>query len=220
MKAILICLEILRGKDLYRIFMNEECSHHSMRGKVLDVGSGLTLASYHRFLKKEPGTTVSCLDLGFEAGKDMGAHIDLEKDSLPQEDASVDTVLLFNVLEHIYNDVPILEDIRRVLKSGGQVLGVVPFLVGYHPDPHDYWRYTVEALRKVLMARGFSDCSIQPFGLGPITAAWSQVEAVVPRLFKIVITPFVFWFDRFIITFRPKMNKEKFPLGIFFKAKK
>ena len=94
--------EIMRGKDLYRILMNQECANYELSGLVLDVGSGpfdtaqgKGGASYHRFFKKQPEVKIVPLDLK--------TGIDLEKDKLPYGDASVDMVLAFNVLEHIYN---------------------------------------------------------------------------------------------------------------------
>lgn len=218
MNIITVWREMWRGKDLYRILMNEECSRETIRGKVLDVGSGKTLASYHRFLKQEPNTKIEYLDLGFDQTAAGGQPIDLEKDFLPHASGSVDTVLLFNVLEHLYNYRLVLTEIKRVLKSGGDFIGVVPFLVSYHPDPHDYWRYTPETLQKIFMEVGFTNIQIRPFGFGPAAASFSQLEMALPRVLKIILVPGVLFVDRVITKFRPKLGKEKFSLGLFFKV--
>lgn len=208
--------EVWRGKDLYRIFMNEECRNQTVRGKVLDIGSGVKLASYHRFLKKEKDAAVECLDLCFDG--ESGRRIDLEKDFLPHATAGVDTLLLFNVLEHLYNYSLVLSEIKRVLKPGGKLIGAVPFLVAYHPDPHDYWRYTKEALEKIFMTAGFTNIQIKPFGYGPCVAAFSQMEMIIPKILKIFLVPSVLFFDWLIVKLRPKMNKERFSLGLFFRV--
>jgi len=218
MNIILIWREMWRGKDLYRIFMNEECSREAIGGKVLDVGSGKNLASYHRFLKRSPGTEIECLDLGFEKNSESSKSIDLEKDALPHAAESVDAVLLFNVLEHLYNYRLVLSEIKRVLKSGGQFIGVVPFLVGYHPDPHDYWRYTKETLQKIFREVGFTDIQIRPFGFGPASAAFLQLEMALPRVLKIILIPGVLCLDWVITKLRPGLGEKKFSLGLFFKA--
>lgn len=210
--------EIWRGKDLYRIFMNEECGCHAIKGKTLDIGSGIKLASYRRFLKKEKDFFVENLDLGFESGS--GRKIDLEKDFLPHQTKSVDTVLLFNILEHLCNYSLVLSEIKRVLKPGGQLLGAAPFLVAYHPDPHDYWRFTRESLEKIFVTAGFSNIQIKSFGYGPASAGFSQMEMVLPRLLKIILLPEVLFCDWIITALRPKMNSDKFPLGLFFVVKK
>lgn len=210
--------EMWRGKDLYRILMNEECSQETIKGKVLDVGSGKNLASYHRFLKQAPNTEIECLDLGFEKNISNGQLIDLEKDDLPYAAGAINTVLLFNVLEHLYNHRQVLQEIKRVLKPDGQLIGVVPFLVSYHPDPHDYWRYTGETLHKIFTEIGFTNIEIRPFGFGPASAAFSQLEMALPRVLKLILIPGVFWVDWIITKLRPKLGKEKFSLGLFFKA--
>lgn len=210
--------EMWRGKDLYRIFMNEECRSHCVKGKTLDIGSGLGLASYHRFFGRDPGAQVESLDLSFENG--THCQTDLEKDFLPHASASVDTALLFNVLEHLYNFSLILSEIKRVLRPDGVLIGAVPFLVAYHPDPHDYWRFTRESLEKILMAASFSNIQIKTFGYGPVSASFSQIEIVLPRWLKAILWPGVSFLDWVIIKLRPKMNQDKFTLGLFFITKK
>ena len=154
------------------------------------------------------------MDLGFE--NSGGKKIDLEKDFLPYQTESVDTVLLFNVLEHLYNYSLVLFEIRRVLNHGGTLIGVVPFLVAYHPDPRDYWRFTRESLEKIFATAGFSNIQIKPFGHGPFSAAFSQIEVILPRLLKIILLPEVLLCDRIVIALRSKMNCDKFTLGLFF----
>lgn len=218
MNILIIFKEIWRGKDLYRMFMNEECEHHTIRGKVLDIGSGIKLASYHRFLKKNKDTVVECLDLGFENFD--GKQIDLETDYLPHQTDDVDSVLLFNVLEHLYNYSLILSEIKRVLKPGSQLIGAVPFLVAYHPDPHDYWRFTKESLEKIFISVGFFNVQIGSFGYGPCTAAFAQFESVLPRLFKLLCVPLVLAIDWLIIKLRPHLGKDRYALGLFFSCSK
>lgn len=214
MNVFLYIREFLRGKDLYRTLMNNECVQHTINGNILDIGSGRELASYHRFLKYGSDSVVESLDLMF--ARDTGKQINLEKDFLSFADASVDTVLLFNVLEHVYNFSHLLGEVKRVLKPGGKVIGAVPFLVAYHPDPHDYWRFTTEALEKIFESAGFINVRIKAMGCGPYGAAFSQIEPTLPRLFKIFCLPVVKFFDFVIIKLRPKMNKDKFCLGFYF----
>lgn len=203
--------EIWRGKDLYRILMNSECANFELRGLVLDVGSGEG-ASYNRFFKKQPGVRIVPLDLK--------TGIDLEKDRLPYGDAGADFVLAFNLLEHIYNYQHLLFEIKRVLKPGGQLIGAVPFLVGYHPDPHDYWRYTSEALRKILSVSGLIVDRFQVLGRGPLSLGFSSIEFMLPRWLKLIKLPFVLAGDWLIWRSRPKWNLERFALGLFFTATK
>lgn len=209
----------MRGKDLYRTLMNMECANYNLRGKVLDLGSGINKASYHRFLKKSDDAEIISLDLGFNDNSN-GSFIDLEKDKLPYEDNSIDTILAFNLLEHIYNYSFLISEVYRILKPGGQVIGAVPFLVGYHPDPRDFWRYTSESLDKIFKEHNYKDIKITVLGRGPMSAGYSQIEFMLPRIFKIIILQLVFLSDNIILKLKPKLNQQKFALGLFFSFSK
>lgn len=210
MTLVTFAREILRGKDLYRILMNAQCRRYELNGLVLDVGSGEG-ASYHRFFKKRVLARVVSLDLK--------TGIDFEKDSLPYPEGSTDSVLAFNVLEHVYQYGRLVGEMKRVLKSGGTLLGSVPFLVGYHPDPRDYWRYTKESLERILELAGFTRIEITALGPGPCSAAFSQIEFLIPRVIKLAFVPVAFGTDRLFCMFKPNV-RERFPLGYFFVARK
>ncbi len=213
--------EVWKGKDIYRILMNETCRRFVLRGQVVDVGSSTQLASYHRFLQRSAEVVVNCLDLGFAETSQAGQRIDLETSRLPYENETIDTVLMFNLLEHLYNYRQVLVETKRILKIDGSLIGAVPFLVNYHPDPHDYWRYTKETLNKIFKDElGFSQVEIIPFGRGPFTAAWSHVEQVVPRIVKMIAVPLVLLVDELVLKLRPKMNQDRFVLGYLFNVKK
>ena len=89
-----------------------------MRGKVLDIGGGKT-PSYLRFFKKSEDARLVSVDLTLENS------VDLESEKLPYKDKSADQVLLFNILEHIYNHKFLASEVHRVLKDDGLVIGLV-----------------------------------------------------------------------------------------------
>ncbi|PIS06120.1 MAG: hypothetical protein COT80_02385 [Candidatus Buchananbacteria bacterium CG10_big_fil_rev_8_21_14_0_10_33_19] len=207
-----IIKEIAKGKSLIRTMMNLELKDFKLSGKVLDIGGGKN-PSYLRFFKKEDGLNFISLDL-------MGENkIDLEKESLPYKDKSVDQVLLFNILEHIYNHKFLVNEVRRVLKDDGQVIGFVPFLVGYHPDPHDYFRYTNESLERIFKDAGFSSIVIQSIGGGPFLANYNIIMDYMPRVLRIFLFPFYLVRDSVILKIKPSLV-EKFSLGYLFVIKK
>lgn len=53
---------------------------------------------------------------------------DLETVPLPFADNSLDTVLGTHIFEHIRNFVPLVEDIHRILKPGGFLIAITPYL--------------------------------------------------------------------------------------------
>ena len=74
---------------------------------------------------------------------------------LPIAAASVDTVLLLDVLEHLPRSSDCLAGIARVLKPGGRLVLQVPFLYPPHDEPYDFRRWTVHGLRQLAAEHGF-----------------------------------------------------------------
>src|SRR5205809_576556 len=95
MKTSSLAKAISKGKSVTRAIMNESFRAYEIRGKVVDVGGGRA-PDYFSYLVHKNVVSVDAIDLSISG-------IDLEKDQLPYGNASVDTALLCNVLEHIYN---------------------------------------------------------------------------------------------------------------------
>ena len=78
---------------------------------------------------------------------------------LPFADGRFDLVTLLDVIEHVRDDQPLLDEARRVLSSGGLVLVTVPaytWMWGAQDEiSHHYRRYTRPRLRTSLMLAGF-----------------------------------------------------------------
>jgi len=213
MKNILtITKEIAKGKTLIRALMNLELRKFSLAGKVIDVGGGQN-PSYLRFFKKADHLQFESVDLAGDK------KIDLESNALPYQDASADYVLLFNILEHIYNHQALVKETIRVLKSDGTVIGFVPFFVGYHPDPHDYFRYTNESLQKIFKGAGFGSVSVQPVGGGPVLAAFNILMNYFPRFLTLFAFPWYVLLDWIMLKIRPSLA-DRFMLGYLFVVKK
>jgi SAM-dependent methyltransferase len=74
---------------------------------------------------------------------------------LPFADGSFDAVFCTGTLEHITDPFRAIQELRRVLRPGGILYVDVPFMQGYHADPTDYWRFTLDGLR--LLCRDFEE---------------------------------------------------------------
>lgn len=130
-------------------------------GRVLDVGSGD--ASLDSLLS--PGCELVRLDYPLtNARYATRPQVFGTALALPFGDASMDVVLLLEVLEHIGEDQRALEEIARVLKPGGALYLSVPFIYPIHDAPHDFRRYTAHGLRHVLEREGFSASEALPSG--------------------------------------------------------
>jgi SAM-dependent methyltransferase len=200
---------LLRGQSLLRIRMNQSLSHVSIHGRVLDVGGGRS-PDYFSYVKQEAVTSIEAIDGSITS-------IDFEKDALPYTAGSVDTVISCNVLEHIFHHVFHLSELRRILSPEGKLVGFVPFWTGYHPDPHDYFRYTGEALKLLLEEAGFKNIEIQEVGGGPILANFNTIVLSVPRITRPILYIWYAIMNTLFISLRPASEKRN-PLGYVFTA--
>jgi SAM-dependent methyltransferase len=202
-------VRLASGQTLARIRMNVALAQVSISGKTIDVGGGRN-PDYFMYLKHDDGVSIDTVD-----GSISG--IDFETDPLPYGDSTVDTVISCNVLEHIYNHAHLAREMRRITTLNGRLIGFVPFWVGYHPDPHDYFRYTEEALRRIILDAGYRTCEIQTVGGGPILANFNTLLLSVPRFLRPVLyLPYVL-LDTVMLTLRPK-SAQRNPLGYMFIA--
>ncbi len=202
---------MLRGQSLSRALMNEGLSLVSLMGKVLDVG-GARNPDYFHYFQKKGEVHIDIIDGSFQ-------KIDFEKDPLPYATDSYNAVVVCNVLEHIFNYQFLVGEMHRVLKKDGILVGYVPFFFQYHPDPHDYFRYTGEALQKILTTAGFSSIDVKKIGRGPFFVNFNILMHSIPVPLRLFVFPFYALSDWFFLKLRPKA-RERFPLGYLFVAKK
>jgi len=83
---------------------------------------------------------------------------------LPFADASFQTVLATEVLEHVMSPGALLQEMVRVLKPGGRLLVTVPFIQPLHEMPSDFFRYTPYSLRNLVEQTGLVVERIEPRG--------------------------------------------------------
>lgn len=83
---------------------------------------------------------------------------------LPFGDATVDTVLATEVLEHLPDPRRCVREMARVLKPGGRLLLTVPFQQPLHELPSDYYRFTPSSLRELAESSGLVVESVEPRG--------------------------------------------------------
>lgn len=121
------------------------------------------------------------------AGKGINAHfLNIERDSLPFQDGSVDVVIANQVLEHTKEIYWICHEISRVLKLGGHLIVGVPNLASLHnrilllfgrqPTPiqsstahvrgftkHDLLKFTERIFPDGYSQEGFGGSNFYPF---------------------------------------------------------
>jgi len=120
--------------------------------KGLNIGAGKTrLHSNISNLEIEPGEGI---DL-------VGSVL-----SIPCANDSFDIVISQEVLEHVNKPDEAICEMYRVLKKGGVLYLQLPFIIGYHPCPHDYWRFSHEGIYELVSRVSFeiieSDITVGP----------------------------------------------------------
>ena len=134
----------------------------STEGLVLNVGSGNSLRL---------GGVVNIDMMDYE-------NVDIVCDihHLPFKDNSIDAVMSLAVLEHVREPAVVLKEVHRVLKPGGRVFSVIPFMQPFHASPHDYQRYTLPGIE--YLHRDFDIVESGVFS-GPVSGAlWAVQEAL------------------------------------------
>ena len=128
---------------------------------VLDAGAG---EARHKINFKQAcyiALDAGCGDSSWNYSK-LDIRGDLEK--IPLRGASVDCVLCMVVLEHTRNPREVLLEFARVLKPGGLLVMVVPFLWEEHQAPHDYFRFTRYGVRLLFESSPFRLDLLSPIG--------------------------------------------------------
>ena len=203
---------VWKDKSLARIYLNAHLEKIKLTGEVLDVGCGSN-TKYLDFVPRASGMRMHIFD------PKVGSTIDFEKDPLPYTENTFDMVLVFNVLEHVFSYDHLISEMKKVLKTEGVLHGFTPFLVRYHPDPHDFFRYTDEALARILSAHTFKNITVVPIGAGPCMAALNVFMLSIPRILRVVATPIAYMCDKVFLRFRPG-SRSIYPMGYYFKATK
>lgn len=108
--------------------------------------------------------------------------------ALLADDASVELVASFQVLEHVWDVATYLREAHRVLVPGGSLLLSTHGTWLYHPHPGDYRRWTVDGLRLEVETHGFRLVSMRP-AAGPL--AWTTVLRGVGLCRFLAVVPVV-----------------------------
>lgn len=190
------------------------------RGDLLDLGCGKVppYAAYAPFVDE-----IICVDWT------SGEHIDLTHDlsqPLPFADASFDTIVLSDVLEHVPKPDLLWREMTRVLAPRGKVIMNVPFYYSVHAHPHDYYRYTNFALERFVKLNGLELMCLEPVGgLVEIIAdlfakSFSKLRWVGPPLAMMVQWLAVAYYRTRLGAQVAQVSSRHFPLGYFMVAQR
>lgn len=108
---------------------------------------------------------------------------------MPFPDNQFDTIISIEVLEHCPDSQVYMNECYRVLKKGGFMFFTTPFLWPLHEVPHDEFRYTPFALKRIFQKAGFNNIEIKALG------GWNASFATMLGL----------WCNRYLKGFKSKL---------------
>jgi SAM-dependent methyltransferase len=156
----------------YRRFMLYPRIARRLKGRALDIGCGI--GDMLRFARSMSGVDINSYNVDYCRGIGLDAHL-MSPNCLPFGESTFDSALLDNVLEHIAEPTPLLDDIRRVLREHGRLIVGVPGRRGYAADSDHKVRYDEAGLSAVLGMRGFE---IEEFFYTPLWKSSRLSEAM------------------------------------------
>jgi len=132
---------------------------NKIRGRVVDLGCGT--APYKNDILK---VAKEYIGVDWENSFHDQSHVDIFAnlcEPLPLEDQFADTVVSFQVLEHLPEPYVFLKEAHRILSPDGTIIITVPFMWHVHEAPHDYYRFTRHGLEYLLNKAGFVEIIIK-----------------------------------------------------------
>ncbi|XHU96546.1 MAG: methyltransferase domain-containing protein [cyanobacterium endosymbiont of Rhopalodia gibba] len=137
-KLVPIChlFGLTRGTPIDHYYLNQfvEEIRGEIKGKILEIGGTPKDRDFY-----EVNAHDSYQVLNLEPGLGIDIVGDIHDPSVIETE-SVDSVIIFNVLEHCYAPWIAVQNIYRWLKIGGKYFAMVLNAVRIHGTPIDYWR--------------------------------------------------------------------------------
>ncbi len=132
-----------------------------LKGRTLDVGAGNM--KYKEFIEQHCN---EYLTLDIQGDVDYIASAD----NMPIKNNSFDSILSFQMFEHVEKPKEIVSEMYRILRNNGVAIVTVPFMCPEHADPYDFQRYTPNGLVALFDYKNFEVVESMKY-TGPYTVA-------------------------------------------------
>ena len=148
-----------------------------IKGRVLDFGCG---SKPYQSLFTSASSYVG-VDVQESGHNHSQSKVDFYWDgtTLPFPDDSFDAVVAFEVFEHVFQAADTLEELRRVLRPGGNLVLSTPFMFGEHEEPFDFFRYTSFGILRLVESLGFEAKKLTKLGNFRLVLAQSLIDNLI-----------------------------------------
>ncbi len=158
----------IRSRQLFRSL------HNYCRGSVLDVGGW----DFYKTVcqKGIPFDNWTVLELEESSQSDLPDKRILfevgDGCAMSFPDASYDTVVNLQVLEHVFEPNLMMREMCRVLRPGGHLIMLIPQTSTLHLIPHHYYNFTRFWIQEALQRNGMENLELRPLG-----GIWSSLAS-------------------------------------------
>jgi SAM-dependent methyltransferase len=132
------------------LFADLEHASTRAHGRLLDIGCGNK--PYEKMFAGRISQYVGC-----DVVQSSERRVDVisEATAIPLPDATFDTILCTQVIEHVSDHLKLLEEAFRLLRSSGVLILSGPLYWPLHEEPYDFFRFTEHGFRYLLEKVGF-----------------------------------------------------------------
>lgn len=193
-KRLLRLSKIRSRQGLYE-FLNAQFQQIKSESNVLTIGSGGEVNKLLESYAKSKSFSVKSFDIDPERNPDVLGDLCIY-DFGHQK---YDIVIIAEVLEHLYAPQLGIDNIFKILNSGGKLILTTPFILPLHDRPYDYFRFTKYGLAYLL--RNFEKIEIRERNsyFEAIDVLWVRTMQIGTKRAKkvaAIIIPLIFYLKR------------------------
>lgn len=206
-------------RSILRSTMNLLIENKQLKGKVLDIGSSYCEPpSYYEFFNCQKMTKKILIDRYKHKKPDIVG----DAQNLPFKDTSFNTVICFNLIEHVPDPYRVIQEAARVLKKNGQAFFYAPYLTALHSEQKNYsgdFSRLSHSSWKFWASQYFSKVKVYPVAFGPLIQAYVLFEQFIPKLIRNIIAQLSLSFDYWLVNKKPYLQG-KYLLAVYVEAVK
>jgi SAM-dependent methyltransferase len=141
----------LRARFVRRVY----ATHNDSRAVRRALGGLLAGGLGGRRLNVGSGDTHLAQDmLNLDRQATRSTHVVGDAQALPFATGVFRVVVSQETVEHVADPFRAVRELARVTATNGEIYLQLPFVIGYHPGPEDYWRFTRAGIAQLVEQAG------------------------------------------------------------------